>query len=85
MKILNLTPSCALTCTLKAKHKRGLFQNAVLHMSPYALSRIFLSLNFYDNASMFIDIGIFFYVRHNIFHSSGLSLHFPLKLMSNHD
>ena len=46
--------------------------------------KIFLLSSFYDNASMFIDIGIFFYVRHNIVHSFGLNLHFPLKLISNH-
>ena len=54
-------------------------------MSRYALFKIFLLLSFYDNPSMFIDIGIFFYVRQNIFYSFGLSLHFPLKLMSTHD
>ena len=42
-------------------------------------------IEFYDNPPMFIDICIFFYVRHDIFYSFGLSLHFPLKLMSNHD
>ena len=42
-------------------------------------------IEFYDNPSMLIDIGNFFYVRHDIFYSFGLSLHFPLKLMSNHD
>ena len=57
----------------------------VILLSRYALFKIFFLLNFYDNPSMFFDIGIFFYVRHNIFHSFGLSLHFALKLMSNHD
>ena len=55
------------------------------HLSRYALCRIFLLLSLYDNASMFIHIDIFFYVRHNIIHSFALSLHFPLKLMTNHD
>ena len=32
-------------------------------------------IEFYDNPSMFIDIGIFFYVRPDIFHSFGPSLH----------
>ena len=39
-------------------------------MSRYALFDISV-IEFYDNPSMFIDIGIFFYVRHNIFHSFG--------------
>ena len=53
-------------------------------MSRYALFDIFV-IEFYGNPSMFTDIGIFFYVRHNILYSFGLSLHFPLKLMSNHN
>ena len=47
-------------------------------VSRYALFKIFLLLSFYDAPSMFIDIGIFFYVCHDIFYSFGLSLHLLL-------
>ena len=52
-------------------------------LSRYAVFRIFLLLNFYDSASTFILIGIFFYVRHYIFNCFDFSLRFPLKLMTN--
>ena len=65
-------------------HEEISFLNScqVIPMSRYAPFGIFV-IEFYDNPSMFIDIGIFFYVRHSIFYSFGLSLHFPIKLMTN--
>ena len=40
------------------------FCTQICHVTHFL---ILLFIEFYDNPSMFIDIGSFFYVRHNIF------------------
>ena len=80
------TVKCLVIVKQKVNSWNEIEEKEVLKCCQIRTFRDIFVIEFYDNAAVFIHINIFFHVRHNTFHSSfDLSLHFPLKLMSNYD